>query len=174
MRAMAEAPQQREVPFRSFGILKHKFPEMTWTEKAFLVAFVLCGGIVMLAARGARMSDTDLAVAAPFMGTMSCVMGYWMRHEPEACLQFIVFPFLALRVRWPRSLVRLVRWTGVFIFFNGIFAPLCVVLPHSWLQNLLVVPILLTIALAATAALVRKPRNGLAGGAERGPNGHAN
>ena len=90
---MLKENEKRTRPYRQLGIVRHTFPEMTPTEKAFVVAFVFCGLVAAIVSRRPMRRPDEYAIA----GLCGCVMGpvlcYWMRHEPAAVLQMLVFPF---------------------------------------------------------------------------------
>jgi hypothetical protein len=79
-------------PFRTFGVLRHTFPEMTRAEKRFLVLGVSCLGILALLLYHKPPTGAESAVQAFCAGVGASVLAYWMKQEPEALLQFLLFP----------------------------------------------------------------------------------
>lgn len=47
-------PERTRPPYRKLGILYHHFPEITRTEKGFVLAFIACGVVLTLLATGGK------------------------------------------------------------------------------------------------------------------------
>jgi ABC-type cobalamin transport system permease subunit len=89
---MMDKSENRTRPYRTFGVIRYTFPEMTPTEKAFLGAFVFCGLVAAIVVRRS-MSGSQYAIAGVSLCIMGSVLSYWMRHEPAAFLQLFLFPY---------------------------------------------------------------------------------
>jgi hypothetical protein len=83
--------------FRTFGVLRHTFPEMTRAEKQFLVLTVFCLGLLALLLYHKPPTRTESTVQASCAGVGASVLAYWMKQEPEALLQFLLFPYTGWR-----------------------------------------------------------------------------
>jgi hypothetical protein len=143
-------------PDRKFGVLRHTFPELTPTEKAFVVAFVFFGLVAAIVVRPAS-SRPDENVIVGFCG---CIMGptlaYWMRQEPAAMLQLFLFPLSGRQFKWPRIVLMLVQGFGIVSFFGCLVSFPLFFLPASWTNNLLVESVLLVLAVIISVRALRK------------------
>jgi hypothetical protein len=155
---MMKENEKRTRPYRTFGIVRHTFPEMTPTEKAFVAAFVFCGLVAAIVARHSMSHPDEYAIA----GFCGCVMGpvlcYWMRHEPAAFLQLLVFPFTGWSPNWPTIALMCVRGFGIFCFFACLFSFPLLFLPASWTNNPLIGLVLLAVAVGVSVRVLRKRR----------------
>jgi hypothetical protein len=78
---MTNEDQNRSRPYRQFGVVRHTLPDLTPTEKAFIVAFGASGLIAAIFA-GKSMRRPDEAIVAFCGCIMGPVLAYWMRYEP--------------------------------------------------------------------------------------------
>jgi len=141
--------------YRSFGIVRHTFPEMTPTEKAFVPAFAFCGVVATMVVRRS-MSGIQSAIGGVSLCVMGAVLGYWMRHEPAAFLQLLWFPFTGWTPRWPRIVLMCIRAFGVVCFFSCLSSFPLVFLPASWTKSPVAEVVILAFALSVSAFALRK------------------
>lgn len=122
-------------PYRKFGIIYHRFPEMTRAEKGFVVAFVTCGVIMVFLTMHGPMPRAE----NPLVGFCAAIMGgvlcYWAKHEPAALLGFLLFPFTGRAVQWPSSVLFCVRAFAVLGFFGSVSSFLVAFLPASFYNS---------------------------------------
>src|SRR5437879_6753734 len=78
--------------YRSFGIVRHTFPEMTPTEKAFVAAFAFCGVVATIVVRRS-MSGIQSGIGGVSLCVMGAVRGYCMRPEQAAFVLLLWFSF---------------------------------------------------------------------------------
>lgn len=155
---MMKESEKQTRPYRRFGIVRHTFPEMTRTEKAFVVAFVFCGLVAAIVARHSMRRPDEFAIAGLCGCVMVPVLCYWMRHEPAAILQILLFPFSGWSPNWPTIVLMCVRGFGIFCFFSCLFSFPLFFLPASWTNNRLVVLVLLAIAVGVSLRVLWKRR----------------
>lgn len=139
---MRDAPPAELRPNRKFGIVQHTFPEMTGTEKRFVWAFIASGCILLLLLRDSVKQSTVQGQLALCAGIMGGTLAYWMRQEPAAVLDLLVFPYTGGRlwfgrpqVRWPRWVLASVRVFGVVSFFGAVSGVGALSLPQNWTSN---------------------------------------
>jgi hypothetical protein len=153
---MMNESENRTRPNRTFGVIRHTFPEMTPTEKAFLAAFVFCGLVAAIVARRS-MSRSDEYAIVGFCGiVMGPVLCYWMKQEPAAFLQLFLFPFTGWQFKWPTIVLMCVRGFGIVCFFGCLSSFPLVFLPASWTNNPLVELVLLALAVGISVRVLRK------------------
>lgn len=119
--------------FHRWGFIWHSFPTMTPVEKAFLSAYAISGAVVVFVAStdGTQISPSAAALLALCACLMGCTVGYWLRREPQACLDLCVnnwwvawFPpllILYLIVRRRRQRPFAVEWPSVVLFLTRVF-----------------------------------------------------
>src|SRR2546429_9506576 len=78
--------------YRSFGIVRHTFPEMTPTEKAFVPAFAFCGVVATMVVRRS-MSGIQSAIGGGRLFALGGGGGFWVGGETGALLPFLWVPF---------------------------------------------------------------------------------
>jgi hypothetical protein len=147
--------ENRTRPYRTIGIVRPTFPEMTRTEKAFVVAFAFCGLVATVVVRKS-MDGVQNAIGGFSLCVMGSVLCYWMRHEPAAFLQLFLFPYTGWSPKWPRVVLMGVRGFGIFGFFGCMSAFPFAFLPKSWTNNPLVGLILLALVVWVSVRVLRK------------------
>src|SRR2546430_11772882 len=78
--------------YRSFGIVRHTFPEMTPTEKAFVPAFAFCGVVATMVVRRS-MSGIQSAIGGGGPRFLGGGAGAWRGGPAGAIVALLFFPF---------------------------------------------------------------------------------
>jgi hypothetical protein len=136
-------------------MVRHTFPDFTPTEKAFIVAFVVSGLIAAIFA-GKPMKGPDRAIVGFCGCIMSPVLGYWMRFEPAAFLQFLLFPFTGYSPKWPRIVLMCVRAFGYLAVFGALSSVSMMLLPTGGTKSPTAGLLLLAITVGVTVFVLRK------------------
>jgi len=147
--------ENRSRLYRKFGMVRHTFPDFTPTEKAFIVAFVVSGLVAAIFA-GKSMTGPDRAIVGFCGCIMSPVLGYWMRHEPAAFLQFLIYPFTGYGPKWPRIVLMCVRAFGYLAVFGALCSVSMILLPASGTKSPTAGLVLLAITGGITVFVLRK------------------
>jgi hypothetical protein len=152
---MSNEGENRSRAYRKFGMVRHTFPDFTPTEKAFLVGFVVSGPVAAIFA-GKSMRGSDRAIVGFCGCIMSPVLGYWMRYEPAAFLQFLLFPITGYSPKWPRIVLMCVRAFGYVAVFGALSSLSMILLPASWTKSPTVGLVLLAITVGITVFVLQK------------------
>jgi hypothetical protein len=62
--------ENRTRPYRTFGVIRHTFPELTPTEKKFAAAFVFCGLVAAIVVQHHPMTRPERALVGFCMSVM--------------------------------------------------------------------------------------------------------
>jgi hypothetical protein len=143
-------------PSRKFGAVRHSFPELTPTEKAFIVAFVFFGLVAAIVVRPAMNRPNEYAIGGFCGYVMGTTLCYWMRHEPAAVLQLLLFPFTGWQFNWPPSVLMLIRGFGIFSFIGCMISFPLFFLPASWTSNVLFELVILAFTVLVCVRALRK------------------
>ena len=152
---MLHEGENRSRPYRKFGMVRHTFPDFTPTEKAFIVAFVVSGLVAAIFA-GRSMRGADRAIVGFCGCIMSPVLGYWMRYEPAAFLQFLLLPFTGYSPKWPRIVLLCVRAFGYLAVFGALSSMSMILLPASGTKSPTAGVLLLAITVGVTVFVLRR------------------
>ncbi len=148
-------PNVPRPPYRKLGILYHHFPEMTRTEKGFILAFIACGVVLTLLTTGGK-AHAENPLAGFCAATIGGVLCYWAKQEPAALLDFLIFPFFRSAAPWPRSVLFCVRAFGVVGFFGSVSGFLTVLSPAVFRDSLGGGFFLLAVAIAICFFFLRR------------------
>jgi hypothetical protein len=152
---MSESENQTR-PSRNFGVVRHSFPQLTQTEKAFVGAFVFSGLVAAIVLRPAMHRPDEYAIGGLCAYIMGPTLCYWMWHEPGAVLQLLLFRFRGWQVKWPPVVLMLIRGFGIVNFIGCLLSFPLVFLPASWTNNLLGELVVLVLTAIISVRALRK------------------
>jgi hypothetical protein len=148
--------ENRTRPYRNFAVIRHTFPELTSTEKAFVAAFVFCGVVATIVVQHHPMRGPDSAIVAFCGCVMGPVLAYRMRQDPAAFLQLFLFPFTGWQFKWPTIVLTCVRGFGIVCFLACLASFPLFFLPTSWTNAPLGEFVILVLAIIISVRALRK------------------
>ena len=149
---------ERSAPtYRKFGIVRHTFPLMTVLEKIFLTFGVFCLLILAFISNHKPMTGAESQVAYTCVGIGGSVFSYWLRQEPAACLELLLFPFWGLKIKWPRVVLIGISFYGGTCFFGCLFGAPLVAFP-AWSKSQFAELLVFQFAVVMCVICLRKRR----------------
>ena len=141
-------------------ILQNRFPPLTSIEKFFVGAFLLSGLLFLIANNRHSMTKTQSTIVLCCAWLMSCVVGYWMWHEPGPMLQSVLFYYLfgGYRIQFPRVVLLSVRVLGLVGFAGSMLAFPITLMPSRFNQGIALL-VILVVDIAVCVWALRKRRD---------------